>query len=526
MRYVLKDLSINTEARTVHRDDSSLKLPGLSFDVLIKLIEAAPNPVSIADFSSGVWRAEHVSDETIAQRITLLRKTLGDNPKDPTYIRTVRNLGYAIAGSGVQVEHEPVQESASFLNRGNLAAGVAGLAVVLLAAFLFPGVGNDNPRPADTVAKISPKSTSAMLIDRAQAQLRLHQARETDRAIDLLRDALAQDRNNFDARLTLSFALTTKATKFGGNDIEKAEAEALARSLISERPGNSKAWSALGYTLDSQGRSNESLPAYQYAYRLDPKNAPALSSAAYSRLILGELYQALTLELQVRQSGNSSRYSEIQIAQIMELIDHPSAAEWHAKALSLNPGQVVILSEIARSHLRQGNPHAALEILARAEGNDRSAPSIVQLRARSALMLGNMEQARELLEAAGHKVDFDIAALNALAGDVSQAEIILEPLKLAEIEESTWPGARVHLAEIAAALGREDDALRFLTQAVNLGWRDVKWLKQSPFLRALMSSSEGGQLESRIERKLDAQRLLIVDAEELTPFLMARNYNE
>jgi len=55
-----------------------------------------------------------------------------------------------------------------------------------------------------------------------------------------------------------------------------------------------------------------------------------------------------------------------------------------------------------------------------------------------------------------------------------------------------------------------------MTQAVNLGWRDVNWLKQSPFLGTLMLSSEGRQLENRIERELEAQRRLIEGNEELT----------
>ena len=515
MLYILKDLKIDTILRSVHRNNTAIKLPDLSFDVLIKLTESAPKAVSIHDLSKEVWQVDHVSDETITQRITLLRKALGDNPKDPVYIRTVRGLGYAIIGSTMPAKNVPAKKRISFLNTRNLSLGVAGLITVSLATFLFLNVERNKAEHEDSVVEVSAKSTIMILVERARALLNLHQARETNLAIDLLNDALTQEPKNFNARLSLSFALSTRVTKFGGSKIDQTQAEAIARSLTVERPESSNAWSALGYALDSQGRSNESLPAYQHAYQLDPKNAPALSSAAHTHLMLGDLYQALILETRVMQSGNSSRYSEIQISQIMELIDHPSLAKWQAKALSLNPGQVVVLSEISRSYLRQGKPRAAIAILAQADGNDQSAPSILYLRGRAAIMLGNIEQARELLELAGDEASFDIAALNATIGEMSQAETMLGAKKVTEIEESIWPGGRVHLAEISAALGRDDDALRFLTQAVNLGWRDANWLKQSPFLKDFMLSSEGHLIENRIQREIDAQRLLIFKDEKL-----------
>ncbi|MEE9379894.1 MAG: winged helix-turn-helix domain-containing protein [Hyphomonadaceae bacterium] len=515
MQYVLKDLSIDIEARAVHRHNTAIKLPDLSFDALVKLIEAAPEPVSVSEFTSAVWRAEHVSSETIAQRIALLRKVLGDDPKNPVYIRTVRGLGYAIAGSVARIENRPTPKNLPFLSRRNSIAAVTALACLTFAGAVFWNVRNIASEPVATIQDANSKSSVTILVDRAQEQLRLHQARETDRAITMLREVLAEDPNRFDARLTLSFALSTKATKFGGSYVEKKEAEALARALISEEPDSSNAWSALGYTLDSQGRMDESLPAYQYAYQLDPKNASAVSSAAYLHLIRGELHQALSLEFIAKQAGGTSRYAEIQIAQSLELIDHAAATDWYTKALSLNPGQVVVVSEIAKSHLRHGHPDAALAALTQAQGDDQKAPQILQLRGRAAIMLGRIEEARHLLEAAGWRGHYDLAALDAISGDATRAEEFFLPSKRADLESDPDPAIRVQLAEISAALGQEDEALKLLTQAVNLGWRDVNWLKQSPFLGTLMLSDDGRQIESRIDRELVAQRRLIEGSEEL-----------
>lgn len=517
MRYFLNDLLIDTEAHAVFRGDAAIKLTDLSFNALVKLIEAAPNPVSVAEFSSAVWHTEHVSDETIAQRIALLRKALADDPKNPIYIRTMRGLGYAIVGSVAHTQNRAAPKNILIQNRRNSIAVVAGLLSLVFASALFWN-SRDNgffSKPVTQVADANPKSITVSLVDRAREQLNLHQAQETSRAIAMLREALVQDPRSFDARLTLSFALSTKATKFGGDTSVKKEAEAIARTLISEQPKSSNAWSALGYTLGSQGRMSESLPAYQHAYQLNPKNAPAISSAAYVHLMRGELHQALSLEFQARQAGGTSRYAEIQIAQSLELIGHPAAAVWHAKALSLNPGQVVIISEIAKSHLRHGDPQAALDMLGKAKGDDQSAPQILQLRGRAAILVGRMEEARHSLEAAGWRGHYDLAALDAISGDTSPAEEFLLPSKLAKLEFDPDPEVHIQLAEISAVLDRDDLALRLLAKAINLGWRDAPWVKHSPYFGRIMSTSEGRQLESRIERELDAQRRLIEGADEL-----------
>ncbi|MEL6830620.1 MAG: tetratricopeptide repeat protein, partial [Pseudomonadota bacterium] len=394
MHYSLNDLSIDTTKRVVRRGTNAIKLPDLSFDTLVALIEAAPEPLSNAALSQSVWATDYVSDETVAQRIALLRRALGDDPKNPAYIRTVRGSGYAIAGTVKRFQNRSGATWPKRLSQPTMLATISGFTVLLLAVFLFAITPSTGPRPTGDFANAREVSEVSVLVTRANQQLGLHQSAETDRAISMLRNALNEEPDSFDARVTLSFALSTKATKFGGGQLHKKEAEALARALTKERPDNSNAWSALGYSLGSQGRMNESLAALQYAYQLNPDNAPAGSSAAHVLLVQGQLYQALDLEFEVLETGGRSRYAEIQIAQSLELIDHPAAQRWYAQALTLNPGQVVVLSEIARSHLRQGRVDAALETLAQAKGDDQSAPSILQLRGRASIALGRIEDAK------------------------------------------------------------------------------------------------------------------------------------
>lgn len=520
MQFFLKDLSIDTEERSVRRGDQALKLPDLSFDVLVKLIEAAPAPVSVVELSESVWRTTHVSDDTIAQRIALLRKALGDNPKAPVYVRTIRGAGYCLAGKVTDDEHAPKQTpTPTAFTYPRAVAAAAALGCMIVASWMFFGGPAPQPYTTSPAAAAAADAETTLLVRRARQQLSLHQAQETDRAISMLREALTRAPTLFDARLTLSFALSTKATKFRGDTLEKTEAETIARALINERPDSSGAWSALGYTLSSQGRPDEALAAYRQAFRLDPQNASALSSAAHLLQLKGDLHQALILEMKARNVGGASRYAEIQIAQVLELIEHPAANDWRAQAIALNPEQAVILAEVAKSHLRRGEPQAALDLLAQYEGSDASAPHILVLRGRALIALDRTEEARRVLEMSGWRGRYGLAAISALAGDPTLAANFFPPDKRVDLASDPDPDLRVQLAEVFAALGEEEDALELMSQAVSLGWRDIRWLQQSPFLSTLISTNTGRQITSRIAQELEAQRQLIEATEELKPIL-------
>jgi DNA-binding winged helix-turn-helix (wHTH) protein len=64
------------------------------FDTLRLLVERHGQLVSKQALLDRVWAGTFVGDETIAQRISLLRKALGDNCAPPKYIETVPKRGY------------------------------------------------------------------------------------------------------------------------------------------------------------------------------------------------------------------------------------------------------------------------------------------------------------------------------------------------------------------------------------------------------------------------------------------------
>lgn len=90
------NLIIEEGPRTVRKDSHLIDVSGLSFDLLVALVRAAPNCLSHDDAKERVWKGRFVSPDTIVQRVKLLREALGDDASSPRYIGLVKRRGYKI----------------------------------------------------------------------------------------------------------------------------------------------------------------------------------------------------------------------------------------------------------------------------------------------------------------------------------------------------------------------------------------------------------------------------------------------
>ena len=94
---VVNDLRINPEARKAVLGDQTLSLTAVEFDLLLCLAHAADRVLSreqLLDEISG--RDYEVFDRSIDVHISLLRRKLGDDPKNPRFIKTIRSVGYML----------------------------------------------------------------------------------------------------------------------------------------------------------------------------------------------------------------------------------------------------------------------------------------------------------------------------------------------------------------------------------------------------------------------------------------------
>jgi TolB-like protein/DNA-binding winged helix-turn-helix (wHTH) protein len=137
------DLIVDLGRRRVMRAGVDLKLPGLSFDLLVVLMRAAPNVVTVRRLMDTVWPDAVVSPETVSQRVKLLRSTLGDDAKSPRYIGGVRGRGYRIVATVIALGPEtPLSPTAAARGLTALWGAMGSLVLATFVVFALHGSAN------------------------------------------------------------------------------------------------------------------------------------------------------------------------------------------------------------------------------------------------------------------------------------------------------------------------------------------------------------------------------------------------
>lgn len=130
-RLGIGDCELDTGRREVRRGRDIIRLPKLSYRMLLVLAEAAPAVVTQDELVERVWNGRVVSPETVTQRVKLLRAALGDDASQPRYIALVRGQGYRLIPDVIQ--HDP-DAAAEALAATPLRRGVATIAIPFVVA--------------------------------------------------------------------------------------------------------------------------------------------------------------------------------------------------------------------------------------------------------------------------------------------------------------------------------------------------------------------------------------------------------
>lgn len=147
MKYGMGDLVIDTGPQTVSRAGAPIALPKLSYDLLLVMMKAAPNVVTVDQLMREVWPGLVVSPETVSKRVTLLREALGEDSQAPRYIATLRGRGYQIVADVAMESPSDVQAAPPPLEAANPPPvqapkrPVRGRPYVIIAVVLLLSVG-------------------------------------------------------------------------------------------------------------------------------------------------------------------------------------------------------------------------------------------------------------------------------------------------------------------------------------------------------------------------------------------------
>lgn len=94
---IAQNLKIDPLRRSVSIEGKEIPLTTAEFDLLLLLANRVGEPISREALHMETFQIKHDGfDRSIDLRISRLRKKLGDDPKFPTLVKTVRNFGYML----------------------------------------------------------------------------------------------------------------------------------------------------------------------------------------------------------------------------------------------------------------------------------------------------------------------------------------------------------------------------------------------------------------------------------------------
>jgi len=172
---------VNPASGQISRDGETARVEARTMRLLLCLAEHAGEVVSIDELLDQVWSDVTVAPDSVYQAVTSLRRLLGDDPKQPTYIATVPRLGYrmvatvepwansSVAQTGARTNatdgHDVAKTSSPRRKAGYIWAAGAVLCLAVVVAFLFHGkVAKNNQSTSSATGAIAPQPQNSIAV--------------------------------------------------------------------------------------------------------------------------------------------------------------------------------------------------------------------------------------------------------------------------------------------------------------------------------------------------------------------------
>jgi DNA-binding response OmpR family regulator len=93
-----RDLVMDAPARRVTKGGTEVALTRIEFDILLLLMRRPGEAVDREEIADAIWSLPAARiGKSLDVHMSVLRKKLGDDPKAPSYIETVRGVGFRLA---------------------------------------------------------------------------------------------------------------------------------------------------------------------------------------------------------------------------------------------------------------------------------------------------------------------------------------------------------------------------------------------------------------------------------------------
>lgn len=541
-RYQIGDLRLDIQRGELTRLGEAIALPKLSYDLLVALAHAAPALLSQAELMTIVWPDRVIGDETLKQRIKLLRKSLGDDASAPSYIEAVRGRGYRLipdVTSECVIKQPPsimldLSANDRFPNISGALLGstwqkvstyglVIFLGLVVSSRFIPSSISENitivkepsTARKNGQLADIALTENNDVNRYYARGRTYYHRYRKDDNeiAIDFFQKALRIDTGFAPAYAGLSQAYSQKYFQFSGVESDKQKAIDNAYQALSYDNQSAQAYKALGTAYYVSGWLSKSIKTLLRGKIIEPNNAEILINLAYIYSEQGELESALLLHKLVLELNSDHGVAMLHLGLTLQRAGYLQLAKmWYERALSFQPDYLLSYYYLAQLAIESGNFSLASSYhdkVNQLPHTERSEQIQRLIKAEITYYQGEIVQAQKYYQlyaqSASGQLSLRAKVMSELLNQVGEinnpkqgiAELVqdsLKQLKMLQQQGNEQSEISLLLAEIYSAKGELTLAKRYLTQALeqgyNLNYRVVKGslfqaLRATPYFEKL-----------------------------------------
>ncbi len=293
---------------------------------LVCLAEYANKTVNRDQLIEFVWSGQIVSDDAVQRCISLLRRALGDDAKNPTYILTVPKKGYrmlifpAPAPDFLNIKTSETLPRSAFVERGNLTRRsiTMGISVAVFAALAGAMMLHGTPFAPDRLARqvADPHQTEYA---RAMTLYSEYDRDSNERAIAILQKITNENSSFAPAYAGLARAYAQRYSRWTRHTSDATEALRLAEIAVKMDGKNANGFWALGLSHEYLDNAPGALDAYKKGHA----EAPDIWQLASN---IGDLYLS------------SEQYDDAEI--------------YYARALAVANDKVLVLNKLGEMGLR------------------------------------------------------------------------------------------------------------------------------------------------------------------------------
>jgi DNA-binding winged helix-turn-helix (wHTH) protein len=98
---------LDADRRELRRSGEPVHLSPKAFELLLALLESRPRPLSKADLHRRLWPSTFVHEANLPNVVAELRAAIGDDARQPRFVRTVHAFGYAFSGRVAEGDATP-----------------------------------------------------------------------------------------------------------------------------------------------------------------------------------------------------------------------------------------------------------------------------------------------------------------------------------------------------------------------------------------------------------------------------------